>query len=425
MKLGKFKSAIAVGVLSLGVGVTTQAFAANDTIKLWIAPNAGQEAFWKVAVESWNETGNGMQVEFTTIPASGSSEEAILTAIASGNAPDVSTNIFSGFAAQLAELDQLVDLSTLEGFDDLVATRQMETIMAGWENNGKSFVFPIYSNPILVWWRADLLAKAGWDELPQTFDDVLRLSKQVSVPGKIFGMKVIAGNNWWDRWFDYISFYNATSNGAPYIEDGKAVYDNDAGRAVLGFFKTMFDNGWTTYDFGSDDPFVTGAVYGAVKGPWDIPYFTQQFPEVLANVKIGPMIGETASEGLAATFADTKGLVVFKSSKVQTEAWEFLKWVFSDDDLTLLWLEKTGLPPARGDLADSPMLSAYYAENPLAAEYARYVGVAVPPAMITQTIDVQKSMGTEMIEAIAFATKDIETAISDSVARTNALLERN
>ena len=71
------------------------------------------------------------------------------------------------------------------------------------------------------------------------------------------------------------------------------------------------------------------------------------------------------------------------------------------------------------------MLSAYYAENPLAAEYARYVGVAVPPAMITQTIDVQKSMGVEMIEAIAFGTKDIDTAISDSIARTNALLEQN
>jgi len=423
MQIKKLKLAIAVGVLSLGVGMATQAFAANDTIKLWIAPNETQEGFWKVAVSAWNETGNGMQVEFTTIPASGSSEEAILTAIASGNAPDVSTNIFSGFAAQLADLDQLVDLSTLDGFDGLVAARKMETIMAGWENGGKSFVFPIYSNPILVWWRADLLAKAGWDKLPQTFDDVYRLSKQVSVPGKTFGMKVIAGNNWWDRWFDFISFYDATSNGAPYIEGGKAVYDNAAGKAVLGFFKTMFDNGWTTYDFGSDDPFVTGAVYGAVKGPWNLSSFTRQFPEVLANVKIGPMIRETASDGLAATFADTKGLVIFKTSKVQAEAWEFLKWVFSNEDLTLLWLEKTGMPPARGDLADSKIFSTYYAKNPLAAEYAKYVGVAVPPAMITQTIDVQKSMG-EMVEAIAFATKDVDTAISDSVAKINALLGR-
>ena len=425
MQLRQLKSLLAATIISCGAGMITAAHAADDAIKLWIAPNEVQEAFWKVAVDGWNESGNGMQVEFTTIPASGSSEEAILTAVASGNAPDISTNIFSGFAAQLAELDQLVDLSSLDGFDGLVAHRKMATIMQGWENGGKSFVFPIYSNPILVWWRADLLETAGWSELPKTFDDVYKLSEQVSEPGKTFGMKVIAGNNWWDRWFDYISFYYAVSNGAPYIADGKAVYDNEAGKTVLGFFKTMFDNEWTSYDFGSDDPFVTGAVYGAVKGPWDIPYFTNQFPEVLKNVKIGPMLGETASDGLMPTFADTKGLVMFSHSKVQPEAWEFIKWVFSNEDLTLLWLEKTGLPPARGDLTEHAALSAYYAENPLAAEYAKYVGVAVPPAMITQTIDVQKSMGTEMIEPIAFKTKDLDAAIADSVARTNALIGTN
>jgi hypothetical protein len=45
--------------------------------------------------------------------------------------------------------------------------------------------------------------------------------------------------------------------------------------------------------------------------------------------------------------------------------------------------------------------------------------------MITQTIDVQKSMGTEMIEPIAFKTKDLDAAIADSVARTNALIGTN
>jgi multiple sugar transport system substrate-binding protein len=67
----------------------------------WTAPNPLQESFWKEVVSEWNQNNPDIQIKWSTIPAAGSSEEAILTSIASGRMPDICTNIFSGFAAQL------------------------------------------------------------------------------------------------------------------------------------------------------------------------------------------------------------------------------------------------------------------------------------------------------------------------------------
>ena len=37
----------------------------------------------------------------------------------------------------------------------------MGNILEGWKIDGKNYVIPIYSNPILMWWRASLLKEAG------------------------------------------------------------------------------------------------------------------------------------------------------------------------------------------------------------------------------------------------------------------------
>lgn len=398
--------------------------ASSNDIILWVAPSETQEAFWKTAVQKWNNSGIGTPVTFTTIPATGSSEKAILTALVSDSAPDISTNIFSGFAAQLAEFGQLHDLSVMDGYQELITNRHMGRIMESWDQDGKKYVLPLYSNPTMIWWRKDILEKLGINSIPQSFNDVYLLSERYALSDNKFGMQVIAGKNWEDRWFDFISYYYAAANGAPYVKDSKAVYDNADGRSVLTFIETMFRKNWTASEFDSEDPLVTGQVAGAVRGPWDIAYFKKTYPDVLNKIVIGPMITNHKAKDKTFTFADTKGLVIFKSSKLKNEAFAFISWVFSNDELSLLWLEKTGLPPARGDLIDNVIFKEFYDAHPLARQYALYVDVAIPPAFIESTVDVQKSMGIEMIEPIQFGTKNIETALSDAVRKTNKLLGR-
>ena len=394
-------------------------------IVFWTAPNPQQEEFWKPLVKQWNEQHPDVQIEWSVIPAAGSSEEAILTAIAAGRGPDISTNIFSGFAAQLAEMGAIVPLDKEFGDDfwNLVKARNMENVIKGWVLNDHYYVFPIYSNPMLFWWRKDLLEEAGFFTPPRTYSQVYKLAKKVTIPKEKYAIKVFAGKNWWDRWFDFITLYYAASEGAPYIKNNKAVFNNEYGKKVADFFYTLFKNEWTAIDLGKD-PFEKGIIMGSLMGPWHFNYTKKHYPEVYKNIEIAPppVPDDYPSYKPVYTFADTKGLVVFSTCKYKKEAWEFIKWVFSNPKNDARWIELTKMPPARGDITTNPMFKKYVESDPYFAATASYVAYAVPPALITTTIDVQNAMTNYLIEPIIYLKSTPEEALEKAVKEVNKVL---
>ncbi|RAO98363.1 sugar ABC transporter substrate-binding protein [Petrotoga sp. 9PW.55.5.1] len=413
-----------LSVLLLIVLIST--FALSQTkLVFWTAPNPQQEAFWKEVVAEYESLHPEIEIEWSTIPAAGSSEEAILTAIASGRAPDISTNIFSGFAAQLVEIDQLMELDKLDGFDELVEARKMGSIIEGWQINGKNYVIPIYSNPILMWWRSSLLREAGFENPPRTYGEIYEFSKNFVIPKERYSVQIIQGRNWWDRWFDFITYYYAASEGKSYVDTskGRATFNDEAGKEVAEFINTMFRNEWTAVDLGSN-PFYIGDIAGGLRGPWEISFAQNQFPDIVSDIVISapPVPDSYPQDKPIYTFADAKGLVIFKTTKHPKEAWDFVKWVFSREDFDLKWLEYTKMPPAREDLLTNELFSDFWEQNPLAAEYAKYVPYAVPPATISTTVDVQDLMTFELVEPLMYGTKDPKKALDDVIKAINRIL---
>jgi multiple sugar transport system substrate-binding protein len=392
-------------------------------IRLWVAPNEAEESFWKVAVARWNKSGLGMPVSFTTIPTTGSSEDAVLSSLVAGTEPDISSNMFSGFAVQIADLKQLQPLSAMPGYQALISGRHMQGLIRNWTVNGKVYAIPIYSNPTLIWWRSDILARYGFRQPPKTYQDIYRLSRRYAAAEHRYGFQVAAGRNWEDRWFDFIAYYYAASGGQPYITGGKAVFDNAAGQKAALFMDTMYRQGWTARDFDSEEPLVSGLVAGASHGPWDIDRFKRMYPDTMKQIVIGPMPTDATSRAQTATFADSKGIVLFKSSKVKNEAFAFVAWVLGNDQLNLLWLEKTGMMPARADLLTNPVFKPYFSSHPMARIYADYVNVAVPPALNENTIDIQKAMSVQLVDALASGTKKPAAALADAVHQTDRILQ--
>jgi multiple sugar transport system substrate-binding protein len=403
--------------------------AGEKVVRLWVAPNPAEERFWTRAVGRWNQQHLGTRVEFTTIPATGGSEEAILTALVSGSGPDISANIFPGFAAQLANLGQLQDIEAMPGFARMVEKRQLAPMLESLRMAGHQYLLPLYFSPNLIWWRTDILAGLGIKKIPRTFEDVYEVSRRRAERGAGMTMQVLTGREWRSRWYDYVSYYFAGSGGAPYIKDRRAQYESQASLEALNFIRTMFQNGWTGLDFDADDPLPKGLVVGASHGAWDLSDYQMNHPETLRYIAIGPMLRSARAEqesggDRAHTFADCKGMVLFKSSKVQVEALAFMAWVASDDELSLLWFQETGMPPARGDLMSNRLFADFYRKNPLAAQYTAYVDVGQPSIPLEETIDVNKLMNVLMIEPILFNGKPVEQAAAEASRSTNRLLER-
>lgn len=394
---------------------------AKTAIKMWVAPNENEEAFWNKMVTEWNKDPAHTPVQFTTIPAANSSEEAIMNALASGTEPDISSNIFIGFASQLVDVGQIEDLSKMPGFDDLVKTRQMASLLPAWKLNGQQNVLPIYVNPIVWWWRGDLLKKYGFDHAPTRYDELYQLAERRAADNHGYVMQLTAGKNWWERWFDFIPLYYAQSGGKTYIADKKAAFNNPDGQSVLTFMGKVFNSKWSSYDFTSaDDPLATGQVLASARGPWDLARYRKQYPEVLKTIQIGPMLTENGAAH-PHTFGDSKGMVMFSSSTHKTEAWAFMQWVFGNAAHDRTWLELTGMPPARADLMSNPLFTDYFAKNPLEKDIASYVDVALPPVATTQTTEIQRSM-TQMLERVIFNNEAPAKALDQSQQEVNALL---
>ena len=397
----------------------------SDVLTLWIAPSDQQAQFWDQVVKDWNKSGLGMKVVYSTIQTAGSSEESILNSLVTNTNPDICDNIFAGFCAQLAELNIIQELNNFEGYEQLIKDRKMEHIMRGWQKGGKNYVFPMYSNPVMYWWRGDKLKENGWNSPPVTYSELTKLAKKITIPNRQYAIKLFVGRMWWDRWSDYLAYYYAASDGKPYIEDDKAVFNNKYSVEVLDFYNSFFKNNWSMIDTSISTAFWEGKIFAEIHGPWDIPFAQQNYPDVLKNVIISPIPVPDNHKGPKYTLADTKGLIIFKTCKHPEEAWKFMKWLFSQEKYSLLWLEKTAMPAARGDLLTNPKFKEYYEKNPLSKAYAEYVGTAMPPALITNTIDVQQAMTNYIMEPLMYKTSTVKKALDKATKKVDEILENS
>ncbi len=418
-KAGLFLLVMLVVVAFLGMSETV-------TLTFWTAPNPNQNLFWKTLIPQFEKTHPNIKIKWSQIPATGSSEEAILTAIASNRQPDICTNIFNGFAAELIESKVVVPFDSFADFNALVKTRHMENVIKGWENNGHFYVIPIYVNPMMIWWRKDLLEKLGFNKPPRTYSDVYKLAEKATIPYRRYAYRPVLDTKWWSRWSDFIMDYYAASNGKPYLDVNRqmAFINDKYGKEVANFFYTMFKKHYATTDYGRD-PLENGVVLGSVEGPWHIPYVKAHYPNVYKNIIVTPPIvpDDHPANAPVYTYADTKGLVLFKSCQHKEAAWEFIKWIFSNPEHDALWIKITNMPPARGDLLTNPLFKKYFAD-PIIAAYAKYVPYAVPTAPTSKTVDIQEAMTNLLIEPIEYLKTTPEKALDETEAKINEILSK-
>ncbi|HBK68340.1 MAG TPA: sugar ABC transporter substrate-binding protein, partial [Firmicutes bacterium] len=398
---------------------------ATTAIEFWTAPNPFQEAFWSEVVKEWNNTHHDQQIKWQVIPAGNSSEEVILTALATGTGPDLSTNIFTGFAAQLIENDFLVPFNRFDGFDELLKARSMENIVKnGWGFNGNYYVLPLYTNPMAYWWNKDVLDELGID-VPKTYSDVLNLGAKYNNPTKQkYTILTRHEPNWWDRWFDFCMSYQANSGGKPYWDDKKVLFNDAHGLKYMEFINQLFRKKYSpTENF--QDALQKGIVLGSIEGPWGINYTKETYPEF--NYVIAPPLvpDDYPADQPIHTFADTKGMVMLTKNKQKQEvAWNFIKWYYSDIKHDVKWLEKTNMLPSREDVLARKEFAEYLSANPQLAEYAKLLPYSVPPALNSKTIELQTKMNEVLWEPVIYGKKAPVKALNDAEKELNKIIKQ-
>ncbi|MEK3888264.1 ABC transporter substrate-binding protein [Bacillus sp. FSL K6-3431] len=380
----------------------------KTTIEFWAAPNPAQEAYWKEIAKNFEAENPDIKVNVSPMKESPTSEAGIQSALAAKQAPTISENINRGFAAQLAESKALIPLNELNGWDEIISSRNMTETIKSWKfSDGNQYVLPIYSNSMLFGWRLDILKELGYDEAPKTYNEVLDVTRKLKekYPDKYLWAKTdLADPTAWKRWFDFFMLYNAASDGNAFIEGDTFIGDEDAGVKVLTFVDEIRkEKGILAKQV--SDPFETGVGIFTDLGPWTFSYWEEKFPELKygENFTLSlPPVPDGVDPEKAKTFADTKGLVVYANAtkEQQKAAMTFIHWVYANPENDMKWLEKTNLPPARDDLADNEEFIQYFKDNPVLKPYAEAVPLGVPPMDNSKFNELQTYIGQDAFNKI-------------------------
>ncbi len=341
-----------VVLLLLVVGVlSTAPMAAQDAVTLQMWSRDSNQDFLRELVDKWNSTHKD-QIELTIIPAA-DFVTRVGVAAAGGEAPDllpIDLIYVPAFAkaGNLAEIGSFID--SLPYADKLSPSH----IRLG-EYDGGRYAVPFAAEGSVLLYNKGLFKEAGLDpeKPPTTWDEIYQDAKAITALGNgkygFYFAGACAGCNA----FTYLPLIWA-SGGDVLSDDGlTATIDSPEVRAALEFYKKMWDEGLippsAQADTGTDflNAFLTGTIGMAGSGAFSIATLKNDHPEIDFGLTFLP-----GQDGGKSSFAGGDSIAITSSSTHVAEAFEFIKWVLSDE-IQLEMFAARGQLPLRSDLIDN------------------------------------------------------------------------
>jgi multiple sugar transport system substrate-binding protein len=157
-------------------------------------------------------------------------------------------------------------------------------------------------------------------------------------------------------------------NGGRYLKDGVYTVDTPEGAKALELMKRLVDEGlvdpklFTDIDNFVGDAFFAGTAGIGLVGPWVIPEYSGDYPEVAEATVYQPL----PSAGAGADFAAASGwgLSVSANSKAQDAAWDFVKFAALDPANAAEWNLASGTLPALVENATGAQADALVGKFP-------------------------------------------------------------
>jgi multiple sugar transport system substrate-binding protein len=232
--------------------------------------------------------------------------------------------------------------------------RFIESFMAPSTINGKVYGLPVAASARAMYYNKDLLAKAGVQNPPATWDELVEDAKKVkALGGDVYGFglqgKEIETDAYW--------YYSLWTHGGELIDDGKSGIGSSAAIAGLTVYRDMLDQGLTEPDptgYNRQDIerlFKTGRLGMILTGPW----LRGQIKTEAPNLNYG--IAEIPAGTRKATYGVTDSLMLFKTGKNNKLAFQFLDEAAFSPKWRVEFTTKEGFLPVTKVEAEAPVFA--------------------------------------------------------------------
>lgn len=383
----------------------------NVTLTFWHGYNPVEtEHFEKNVIPKFEEKYPGVKIKSVAIPYD-QFYQTLITSIAGGTAPDL-------IRADLAWVPQLAQMGALEPLDTLMPdfSQYKDSVFPGtlapnkWKDH--YYGLPLDTNTRVLLWNKTLFEEAGLTEPPKTLEEFVTYAKKLSKAGKVWGYAEGGTGGWnflpllWSGGGEVTNEDLTKASG--YLNSPESV-------AVLEMLVDLNKSGSLGPSIlggglGTADGYAQNAYGMILDGPWMVPIFKEQYPNVEVKMSLMP-----AGKGGSVSVVGGEDIVIFKQSKHKEEAANFLRFMLSKE--TQLSMAEVGQIPVLKELADSD----YMKNHPYYGIFMEQLKTAKARTPHPNWPKIDQAI-SEAVQMALRGEKSPKQALDDAAAQIDALL---
>ena len=363
-KKGRLAEAGAVWLILVMAALTLSGCAGTadrrETVTFWTMGREGDSV--RRLIPAFEHEHPGIRVEVQTLPWAGAHQK-LLTAFAGGSTPDL-CQLGNTWIPELAEVGALARLGPMVKAS--AAVKPNDYFPGIWDTNvigDTLYGVPWYVDTRLLFYRRDLLEKAGFDHPPRNWAEWTR---------QLAAIKAVVGPEHYAVLLPLDEFEPLVTLGLQeqghLLRDGGRYgdFEGPGFKKALSFYARMFRNKWAppvaSTQISSMTDFSRGYFTFFLSGPWSIAELKEKMPGDLRNGwATAPMPGPS---GPGASIAGGSSLVIFRASHHKRAAWHLIEFLSNPEVQGRFYLLVGDLPPRRtawdkSGLAKDPYASAF------------------------------------------------------------------
>jgi multiple sugar transport system substrate-binding protein len=402
-------------LLILAAACSSASAGDRTTLRIWAMGREGEVL--SQLMPGFEKEHPNIHVEVQQIPWT-AAHEKLLTAYVGESTPDIAM-LGNTWVPEFVALNSLAPLDSLASASREI--RRDDFFDGIWKTNvveGKTYGIPWYVDTRLIFYRSDLLAKAGYKEFPKTWDAWVAAMKNIKAQQGTNQFPLLMPTNEWPQPVIF-----ALNVGSPILRDGGryGAFEQPPFREGFDFYMNFYRQRLASPVSTSQvsnlfQEFERGNIAMFISGPWYIGEMKNRLDSVTQkNWMTAAMPGP---RGPGVSTAGGSSLSLFAASKHKKEAWQLMEYL-SQPSIQLQFYQLTGdLPPRKSAWQDTAL-----ANNRYALAFRDQLERVVPTPQVPEWEEIATTIFEHGEQAIR-GVKTVDQTLASLDAEVNAMLEK-
>lgn len=387
----------------------------RTTLRLWAMGREGEVV--SELIPAFERANPGIRVQVQQIPWS-AAHEKLLTAYVGDATPDIAM-LGNTWVPEFVALDALEPLDTrVAASKDVLRSDYFPGIWSTNVVDGVTYGIPWYVDTRVIFYRTDLLAKAGYQQMPATWAEWRNAMVRIKSGMNARQFPLLIPITEWPP-----PVIMGLQAGSPLLRNNGTygAFSQPPFKKAFEFYVSLFRDSLAPALSGSEisnlyQEFERGNIAMYISGPWQIGEFTNRLPKALQDKWMtAPLPGV---DGPGVSLAGGASLSLFRSSTRKAEAWKLMEYL-SRPDIQLQFYKLTGdLPARRETWRDSSL-----AGNRYARAFRDQLDRAVPTPQVPEWEQIATKVFEHGEQAVR-GRKSVDDALGGLDRDVNGILEK-